>query len=548
MSVKHLIKSLPAFFIIAILLLLPSAGFAKQTSVAVLPWKVNSAEDISFIKAAMADMLASRIGAASSIGVVREEAVKAELAGYKGADITDTVAAEVGKKLNADYVLYGSLTVIGASVSLDAKLLNTKDGAITPFYGKGAGMDSVIPMVDKLSADVSPLISPLPVPAQTVTPEMKGVVIAPPSPKEAPKDDGFIVKPKADALPSAWKSAKFDGQFIAIESADLDKDGVKEFFLLKENSVTIARVSAGKLETIKEIRNDTGVQNVAVSIIDSDDDGSPEVYVSGVRFDAPYTSVIEFKDNAYKVTATGIKWLVRTIDAGGKKPVLIGQSFRKGDGIHGPVRELRKEGGAVVPKGVFEAALPARLDIYRFEVFPADTGAGTPHGDAGMTIAALDERDYLRLYKKDKGGKWEQTWKSAEFYGGSLNFIEATEERPGAPADVDPFIVEGRFHRADLKGDKRPELIIKRNIPGGLGRSAKGARSYTGGSVISLSWDGEGLVENWRTKIVAGYIADFFIDDLDVDGAKDIVMLIVVGTGGFFGGVKSYILSSRLSI
>ncbi|MBI5492476.1 MAG: hypothetical protein HY893_06055 [Deltaproteobacteria bacterium] len=532
-------------------LLVPSYGWPKTVRIAVMQWKVNSPGDMEFIKSAMADMLASRLGANQSVEVIGPESVKAAL-GDK-VDLTEHGAIEAGKKLKADYVLYGSLTVLGSSVSLDAKLLNVKDGAVSPLYSKGAGMDSVISMTDKLATDTLAVAVAAPVAAapiagavtaETLKPEIKSepkpVPIIKAEPQEGPKDS-FIIKPKEGPKPVSWRSKPFDGVYTAILSADLNKDGVKELFILSPTNLVIAKQKDDGIEVVKEIKETGGAKNVAISAIDSDRDGSMELYVSKVLNNRPYTSIIEFKDNDYKTTVTGIEWLVRTVDAS-NEAVLVGQKFRKGDGFYGPLTILKKEGAKVAEKGRYEIELPKKTDIYRFEVFS--------FSGESPELVVLDERGYIKLYKKDGKGKWEQSFKSRDYYGGTLNPIILADDRPGT-TETESVPLESRFYRADFNKDGKLELIIKRNVPGGLGRYSERPGSYKDGQILSLSWDEGGedmLRENWKTRPTEGFIEDFFINDGGAEGAREMTLLVVEGTGSLTGRPKSYILSYRVSL
>ena len=216
----------------------------------------------------------------------------------------------------------------------------------------------------------------------------------------------------------------------------------------------------------------------------------------------------------------------------------MGQRFRDIDGLFGEIKVLAREGGRIVEKGKFEIELPKKVDLYRFEAFDfTQTGS--------FDLITLDERDYLKVYaRKDDGKGWSSGYRSADFYGGTLNYIARKEER------AEPIPVEGRFFHADRDKDGKRELFIKKNTPGGLGRSAKTPMSFKTGEIISLSWDKVGgtTAENWRTKAVEGYVADFVIDDLDGDGADEVTMLVVTGTERLFGELKSYILSHKISL
>lgn len=543
MRQRRALRLLP-FLILSAIFLLPQASYGALTvRVAVVPWKVNSIDKVEFLKDALPEMISSRIGSTQAATIISQEEVRKAIADAR-AEFTDAAAARVAKALKADFVVYGSITVLGSSVSLDARAFNAKDGSVTPFGATGSGMDSIVGLVDNVSAGMLAHISGAPTPA--VAAPMRAAAPAKdekPAPKEA-ADSGFIIKPKEGPSKALWRSAPIEGMVLAAASADLDKDGANELFLIKADKLIIARVAAQKLEVIKEISAEAGVQNIAVTAIDADGDGVPEIYVSGVRNNRPYTTIFEYKNNEYKVTATGINWAVRSVQIRRGEYVLAGQNFGKG-GFTGALHLLKKEGTALADKGVFEITLPRRYDLYRFEPFNF-----TADGKEARSLAVIDERDYLRLYRKDKDGKWEEYRKSTDYYGGSLDLVELGEaDRPVANEPVFAT-VEGRFYAKDLAG--AAEILIKRNVPGGLGRYAATPMSYTTGAVISLSAldekDALGslFTENWRTRDVNGYIADFFIEE-EKDG-KGLTMVIVENTTGFTGEVKSYILLSRLSL
>jgi len=214
-----------------ILLAMPSIGHAKTIRIAVMPWKVNASEDMEFVKNAVVDMLSSRLGSKDSIELVRPEAVK-EVLGDKKA-LNESAVIEAGKKLKADFVLSGSLTVIGSAVSMDASLVDVAGGSSTPLYSKAPGLDSVVGLIDKLSEDVlvatglkQPVLPPLP------KAEAKETLAAKSEAKDVahrPDAETYIVKPTEEAKkPVLWKSALTEGLFKAAISADLDNDSQME--------------------------------------------------------------------------------------------------------------------------------------------------------------------------------------------------------------------------------------------------------------------------------------------------------------------------------
>lgn len=535
-----------AVILLVLAAVLPQDASTKTVRVAMLPLQVLG-DNAALLQSVALDMLQAKIGKEGSIEVVKGDAVKAVLNDAPN-DITDIRAALAGGKLNADYVVYGRMKAKGQSFDMDIKLLSVKDGAITAFSNKSVGPDALVTLTGLAAEQVLAAIAP----AITAPAEVKGatpvaattppVATTPAAPAAAP-DDGFIIKPKeATERPVIRKSKRMDGIYIAMTEADLDRDGTTEIFLLNRDTVIIGRLAADGLDIIKEIKTPVGVANAAIAAIDSNADGSVEVYVSGVFNDQPNTSVIEWKDGSYAITASGMPWLVRVMSPESGASVLAGQKFRGVDGFYGGIKTLKMQAGGLVETGTLVDNLPSGADVYRTEIFDA-TGSGAPQA------IVLDQRGYFRIFNKDGKGKWAEFYKSKDWFGGTLNRIEFTEENLLAQKKT-PVDVEGGLGRASWSVGGKPEIIVKRNTAGGLGRYAAVPASFIDGEIVSLSWDkdSESLLENWKTQKVEGYIADYFIETDTATGAKELVILIVEGTGGYLGDAKSYILSRKLAI
>ena len=151
---KEFIRSIGLLALLAVFVIIPTAAFAAGVRVVLLPWKVNSAENLDYIRDALPEMLASRLGTGGTVEVVAADEVKDVLAGLKAQGVTDKVAMEAGVRLKADYVVYGSLTVIGAAMSLDGQAISPATGVVTRLHVKGTGMDSIMPMVERISSDL----------------------------------------------------------------------------------------------------------------------------------------------------------------------------------------------------------------------------------------------------------------------------------------------------------------------------------------------------------------------------------------------------------
>ncbi|HYA13316.1 MAG TPA: hypothetical protein VEF33_03150, partial [Syntrophales bacterium] len=102
-----------------------------------------------------------------------------------------------------------------------------------------------------------------------------------------------------------------------------------------------------------------------------------------------------------------------------------------------------------------------------------------------------------------------------------------------------------RILNIDMKQDGKKELIIAKNISS-AGRLFKNVRLFTSSEVYDLEWDGLGLIENWKTRKINGYIADYQFKDIDNDGQNEIVLALVLSVGPSISD-KSVIVSYKMS-
>ena len=68
------------------------------------------------------------------------------------------------------------------------------------------------------------------------------------------------------------------------------------------------------------------------------------------------------------------------------------------------------------------------------------------------------------------------------------------------------------------KGGKK-QIIIVKNLSS-VGRIFKHLQTFSSSEIYNLEWDGMGMAENWQTKKINGYVADYCIKDVDNDGNR----------------------------
>jgi len=101
-------------------------AFAKPVKVAIVPFRVNAEKDLSYLKDGIVDMLSSRLYWEDKVTVINRQAVEKAAEAVAGT-LNESTARKLGSGLGADYVLFGSLTVFGNSVSIDARMVKLNE-------------------------------------------------------------------------------------------------------------------------------------------------------------------------------------------------------------------------------------------------------------------------------------------------------------------------------------------------------------------------------------------------------------------------------------
>ncbi len=194
-SVRHICKA-TAIVLTLLLLFTGAAAWAAPVRVAILPFEMNAEKDLTFLQEGVLDMLASRLAQRDKVEIVNKHETKAALESVAGFD-GESLALLVGGKVQADYVLYGSLTVLGESVSIDAKMVDVSgQQPPLPFFAQTGSMGEVIPQINQFATNINTTVfnrglAQPPVaaaPAPPVAPAPQAAPLAAPPDQEAPAD------------------------------------------------------------------------------------------------------------------------------------------------------------------------------------------------------------------------------------------------------------------------------------------------------------------------------------------------------------------------
>src|SRR5512147_1488223 len=104
------------------------APVSTPVKVVVLPFNMHTPPQLAYLQDGIRDMLTSRLAWQGKVQVLDRTATNQALQSKKS-DITLDEALRIGKILKADYVLFGSVTALGQSISIDAKMAATSGSA-----------------------------------------------------------------------------------------------------------------------------------------------------------------------------------------------------------------------------------------------------------------------------------------------------------------------------------------------------------------------------------------------------------------------------------
>jgi TolB-like protein len=546
-----------AVFFLCLLMTVSVAGssWAKEIkTIAVLPFSIHSVENIDYVKGGIWDMLISRLSAVDTIEVIGKSSVAEALKkiGTKGLTTADVYG--LGKTLKVDYVVWGSLTKIGNSISLDGKLLDvgTYQSPVGVFE-QCRGMDEIIPKIDifaqkiqyQLLGQAPPTFTPPPAPAAATVPQQQRPAEAPPGTRAiealttregtltAVINPDFINAARPGERKGFWMTRRHSIEFRGMDIGDVNGDGSNEIVIIDGTTVMIYRKTGTTLKLLHKISGKSYDNHLTVDVADINGNGMPEIIVTSMQGGTLSSFVLEFQDEKPVRIASGLRWFLRSINTS-DGTVLLGQTMGLNSAFENPIYEISWKGGAY--KQGKRMDIPEGLSVYGLAIDTIDRSNRD-------YVIALGEYDHVRVYKKTRkplskihilGGSGELIWKSDDVFGGSTNFIdfEGSGQSGSLDAADDPgkTYINARILTYDSNGDGKKELIIVKNISS-TSRLVKNVKTFSKSEIYDLEWDGLGFAQNWRTRPINGYVSDYQFKDVDNDGENEVVLALVLRSG-----------------
>ena len=285
--------------------------------------------------------------------------------------VNEAAARSIGTRLKADFVLFGSLTVLGENVSIDAKMVDISGSQPTmTFFDQSQDLGAVITKINLMAADINDKMfgrrtqtAAKAPPAAQPTPAKKADIHA--HPESVLEEDGFIDHSKQAAADATaiiagtsgesqaqfWKSPNFKYLINGVALGDVDGDGKIETVTITPHAVVIFRSEGGQFRKIAEISESNNKNLAGVDIADVNDNGLAEIFVTSLNPKRTMLNsyVLEFDGTNFNKTIDGSSWIYRVANTPNRGKILLGQRPRLGKSFSGTISEMSWQNGEYVP-------------------------------------------------------------------------------------------------------------------------------------------------------------------------------------------------------
>ena len=314
---------------------------------------------------------------------------------------------------------------------------------------------------------------------------------------------------------------RFKFEIRGLDVGDLDGDGKNELVLMDKMNVFVYNWQKKGPHLFKAIEGGWSSNYIFMNVADMDGNGKAEIYVCNLTATNAGSLVLEWDGSGFKEIIHGQSWLIRVVDFPGRGKVVLGQKRSAEGNYMGDVHFLKRRGDDLVSAGVL--TLPRFGNVFNF------VQCDLSENGSFFTVL-LDPWEYLHVC--DPAGR--QLWKSDEFFGGSLIYMNYMDPDANRMADTaKKLFIASPIFTCDVNGDGKREVVVCKNDSESA-RIFEDFRWFGSGRVHFMDWDEAGLVSKWTSPKLSGTVVGYQVADIDNDGLKELVAANV--TSGSIGG------------
>jgi TolB-like protein len=508
-----LIKSILAVIAIAAgLVSIPPASVAaaKVTRIQVVPFTVYASEDLDFLQQGITQMLITRLGADNQV------MIRALSAG-------EQTAAQVLATKQADYVIMGSLTVLGGRVSTDAQVVTHEAGVdkTVLYFGRtGHQQSDFADHIDELASEIKAQLfnqnNAAPVQQQdalTAAPAPSGDDSGTPSTQT---QSNLNPGTKADWLEPVRIPGldAINAQINGLAAGDLDGDKGPELAVITQNRLMVYHAVSEVWVELTQFKGKGG-KFVGIDTADLNGNGRQEIFITS--FDDTEgrvaSFVMELEGNKLQRLAGVLPWYFRAVDIENRGRVLVGQRQGQGERFIPGIYEMEWHSDAYKPGK--RLSLPKDQNVFGF-------AQGSIRSPEKMDTVTYNSSGHVQIL--DSSGS--ELAVSVDRFGGGINSLIFTDEEEWD--EVDHVFLPPRVLLHDLDSDGAQEILVVNNQTSfGTRGVFERHRRYTKGRLQWLKYFNGGLRATIGTLNMSRFIADAALVDIDDDGHLEMVAAVV---------------------
>ena len=498
------------FLVIILSCLSGQAGAQDQKKFAVLPFEVHGPQEYQYLSQGIQSMLSSRLtrsGLSSSIPpgeVNRQVSRQPETPGQ---------ANELRSLLGADFLVYGTVTIMDREASLDVHTA-AADRTIEPVL-KQPALSQLIPSLEEVAAQlVSQTMRQAEARLEPQRVEPQPVRAAPVQEAETYLAPHFRLEDDPYAA-GRWRSQTLPFSSVGIALGS-DSGNLPTVFILGDNTVHAYRLRENRLMPLARYDVPRTYQCLTINTLDLNRDGSQEIIVSAVQDNRARSFILSFENDKFNVLHERIPFFINVGHTPPDfRPRLIGQRPATGGRLFHPgsVQEviMTSAGPELGPR----LSLPDTANIFNFTYLP--------HDNSHLVVVARDDR--LRVYNAGHN----RMYTTSDEYSGSRLSLEKDSSMPGLASPLDEpeeyYYIPTRLLPIRFGAEPGYTLLAHKHYAG-VSRIIASMRNFPEGEIRALFWDDIGLNVRWSTRKIRAGIMDFGVYDFDGDGSDELVVLL----------------------
>ncbi|WP_303720676.1 VCBS repeat-containing protein, partial [Malonomonas rubra] len=323
-----------------------------------------------------------------------------------------------------------------------------------------------------------------------------------------------------------WMSQQITSEPLGLTVADLTGNQKLEIAIALAGEVVVAQLNDQHEYTqLAALDLPKNLKILGIDSADLNGDGKSELYLSAVDKYLPQSFVVDLIDGELHISIRNVPWLLRTISLSDQNQTLAGQRWDSKEGTFTDKPFLVIRNGNKLETGQ-PLSLPDQINIFSIASLGGEQNS--------RLYTYLTDDDYLKV-RTDQG---TELWESADYFGGSEIFLEQSPQYSSDPLNKFYYI------QPRILTTEKGQLLIPQNEGW---RTLERFRMFKASRIISMTWNGFALEENWRTTTQQGYLVDFNYVDADNDGQKELLMLVKFKHKGVLNAPRSALVLYELN-